>query len=163
MSLFRSGMGDLPNSGEENILSEEELAVLEKLAKFTIRKGMTVPAIMFLESVKPLNFIGSQTMVFFEPMIQAVFSIRDYNTLQTALEKRETLEILIRKIEELDAVELGKEKRIKKWYRAEKKKWKWYQRYLGLFPPKNKIPEEILNPPVEPETDSAGEATDKPS
>jgi hypothetical protein len=148
MSFFKGGM-DLPNAEKPSPLSEEELAVMDKLAKFTTRKGMTVPAIMFLESVKPLNFIGSQTMVFFEPIVQALFTIRDYNTLRCALEKRETIEILILKIEEYDAVEREREKRIKKFYKAEKKKWKWHQRYLGLFPPKVKIPDEVLNPPEE--------------
>jgi hypothetical protein len=102
---FFKGHTDLPESDRQGTLTEEELAVMDKLAKFTVRKGMTVPAIMFLESVKPLNFIGSQAMVFFEPIIQTLFNIRDYNTLQVALEKRESVEILIRRIEEYDAVD----------------------------------------------------------
>jgi len=38
--------------------------------------------------------------------------------------------------------------------KVEKKKWKWYQRYLGLFTPKVKIPEEVLNDPPEEEEKS---------
>ena len=110
---------------------------------------MTVPAILFLESVKPLNFIGSQAMVFFEPIVQTVFNIKDYDTLRQALEKRQTIEILLLKIEAMDAVALQREKRIKAYYKEEKKKWKWYQRYLGVFLPKVKIPDEVLNGPPE--------------
>jgi len=143
---FLKGGMDLPNEGR-GMLPEEEEAVLEKLAKKVVDKGMTVPAIVFLESVKPLNFIGSQTMVFFEPIVQTVFNFKDYDNLRAALEKRESIEILILRIEEYDAVAHKKEKAFKKWYKQEKKKWKWYQRYLGVFRPKYTVPEEVMNPP----------------
>lgn len=145
MSLFGSNP-QLPDP-EIPPLPAEEDAVLEKLAKKVVEWKMSVPAILALESMKPLNFIGSQTMVFFEPMIQAVFNFKDYDTFRCALEKRETIEILLLKIEDYDAVAHVREKRIKKFMKAEKKKWKWYQRYLGVFLPKTKIPDDVLNPP----------------
>jgi hypothetical protein len=147
MSFLKGGV-DLPDP-EQSPLPEDEHAVLEKLAKKTVEKRMAIPAIIFLESIKPLNFIGSQFMVFFEPIVQTVFNFKDYNTLRSALEKRETIEILITKIEAYDAVSLKKEKKIKKFMKEEKKKWKWYQRYLGLFTPRVKIPDEVLNDPPE--------------
>ena len=143
MSFFRDAM-KIP---EQNPLPEEEQAVLDKLAKKVVEKSMTVPAIVFLESVKPLNFVGSQAMVFFEPIVQSLFNLRDYDTLRTALEKRQTLEILIQKIEAMDVVAQAREKRIKAFFKEEKKKWKWYQRYLGIFLPKVTIPDEVLNGP----------------
>ena len=112
---------------------------------------------MFLESVKPLNFIASQTMVFFEPIIQTIFNFKDYNTLRTALERRESIEILLLKIEKYDAVAMDRDKRIKKYMKQVKKDWTWYQRYLGVFCPKVKIPDEVLNPPEEkPEKPDSG-------
>lgn len=126
---------------------EEELVVIEKVARKVVDKGMTVPAILFLESVKPLNFISAQAMIFFEPIVQTIFNIRDYNTFRTALEKRPSIELLIQKIEAFDAVALSQEKRIKEYMKIERKKWKWYQRWLGLFTPRVVIPEEVLNPP----------------
>lgn len=145
-------MAPVPDS-EGSVLPEEEAAVIEKLAKKVVEKSMTVPAIVFLESVKPLNFIGSQAMVFFEPIVQTVFNFRDYDALRTALEKRPTIEILIQRIEALDAVAIAREKRIKAFLKVEKRKWKWYQRYLGVFTPKVVIPDSVLNPPG----DSAGD------
>lgn len=156
---FLKGGLELPDGGK-GFLPEEEEAVLLKLARKVVDKGMTVPAILFLESVKPLNFIGSQTMVFFEPIVQTVFNFKDYDNLRSALEKRESVEILILRIEEYDAVAHKREKAFKKWYKQEKKKWKWYQRYLGIFTPKYTVPEEIVNPPEDPEKpkDSDGPA-----
>ena len=157
MSLFKSGFGT-PDP-EENPLPEEEEAVLDKLARWVVKKSMAVPAIVFCESVKPLNYIGSHGMVFFEPMVQTIFSIKDYDTLRLALEKRQSLEILIQKIEAYDAVAYQKEKRIKKYIRAEKKNWRWYQRWLGVARPRIEIPEEILNPPE----DAGEDKTEKDS
>lgn len=144
MSFFKGSM-ELPDPEKVHI-PEEENAVLEKLARKVVDKGMTVPAILFLESVKPLNYIGSQAMVFFEPMVQTIFNFKDYDTIRVALEKRETLEILLLKIEDYDAVAASREKRIKKFLKEKRKKWKWYQRWLGIMTPKVEYPEEILNP-----------------
>ncbi len=149
MKLFR-GRVDLPDPPQES-LPEEEAAVLERVAKKVVDKGWTVPAILFLESVKPLNFISSQAMVFFEPIVQGIFNLRDYDTFRTALEKRITIELLIQRIEALDAVALAREKRIKKFLKEERKKWTWYQRWLGIATPRLVYPDEVLNgPPPEP-------------
>lgn len=142
MSFFRGSM-ELPDPESPNI-PEEENAVLEKLAHKVVDRGMTVPAILFLESVKPLNYISSQAMVFFEPIVQSVFNFKDYDTMRVALEKRETLEILLVKIEKYDAISLEREKRVKKFLKEEKKKWKWYQRWLGIMTPKVELPEEVV-------------------
>jgi len=143
MSFFKSD----PSLSDPNHcpLPEEEQAVLDKLARKTVQwgGGMTVAGILFLESIKPANFIISQVLVFFEPIIQSVFSIKDYDTFRCALEKRETIEILIQKIEAYDAIAKKRDNAFKKWYKQEKKKWKWYQRYLGVFLPKLDIPDEI--------------------
>ena len=147
MSVLKGGF-HIPDP-EENPLPEEEEAILEKLARWVVKKSMAVPAIVFCESVKPLNYIGSQGMVFFEPIIQTIFTIKDYDTLRQALEKRETLEILIQKIEAYDAEAYQKEKRVKKFMKKEKKNWKWYQRWLGVATPRIEIPDEVLNPPEE--------------
>lgn len=117
----------------------EEDAVLEKVAQKVIQWHMSVPAIMFLESVKPLNFIGAQAMVFFEPLVQSIFSIKDYDTLRVALERRENIENLLQKIEAHDAVAHKKEKIYKKKLKEERKKWKWYQRWLGIKQPRIEI------------------------
>jgi len=63
---------------------------------------MTVPAIFFLESMKPLSFIGSQALHFFEPMVHAFFRVDEYERFALLMERRENLEVLLVKIEERD-------------------------------------------------------------
>ena len=59
---------------ETKPIPDDENRILDKLAKRVVRWKMAVPAIIFLESIKPLNYIGSQTMVFFEPIVQTLFN-----------------------------------------------------------------------------------------
>jgi hypothetical protein len=61
---------------------------------------MSVPAVMFLESVRPLNFVGSQAMVFFKPIISHFFTKVEYDKLASMLEKREVIDRLIKEIEQ---------------------------------------------------------------
>jgi hypothetical protein len=124
------GSYDLPPDGEA--LSADEQEILYKISEFIVRRGFTVPAILTLESVKPLNYIGSQAMVFLEPFVHALFKdISKYNTLRRMMEKRDNVERLLQKIEELDAVQFQKEKDLKKKYKAEKKaRWAKRKRFL---------------------------------
>ncbi|MCP4632583.1 MAG: hypothetical protein GY855_06615 [candidate division Zixibacteria bacterium] len=131
---FRDGFrsGDSQTSPSDK-LNEKEIAALDEFAKEVVRLKMTVAAIMFLESVKPVNWIGSQGMVVAEPLAQPFLSVignvfrwskilaQHYDTFQTAFEKRETIEILIQKIEELDAVAYAKDKALKKEKRKNRK------------------------------------------
>ncbi len=143
-SIFGSG-SDADDSNKQPI-PEDEDRVMEKTAKWVVRRRMSVPAILFLESIKPLNYIGSQALVFFEPIVQTIFSIGDYDTFRSAMERRENVENLLRKIEKYDAILYDWEKRLRKFERQEKKKWKWYQRYLKISRPKIDYPEDLAFP-----------------
>ena len=92
-------------------LSDEQVKLFDKLSDLVAKKRLTMPAILFLESVRPLNFVGSQAMLFFAPMVHAVFDARQYDLIQKALERRETLAYLIDLLElrEIDTVKREKE------------------------------------------------------
>jgi ABC-type uncharacterized transport system involved in gliding motility auxiliary subunit len=129
---FKTPLGDheLPSSAKTLTPDEQEL--MRKIAQKVVDWQMTVPAIIFLESVKPLSYIGTQVMVFFEPFVSAVFNVRDYNLFRQMMENRENVERLLQKIEELDAAQIEKERQDKKRLKAEKKAgrkrgfWHWF-------------------------------------
>ena len=52
---------------------------------------MATPAILFLESVGPMNFLGSQALHFFTPILEVVFAQRDVERVALLLERRDTL------------------------------------------------------------------------
>ena len=119
----KSPFGGYEIPPEDQELTDEQRDLLYRISKKIVDGGWTVPAILTLESVKPLNYIGSQVMVFAEPFAQAVFkSVKDYNAFRQMLEKRDNIERFLQKIEELDAVKSQEEKEQKKKYKAEKKK-----------------------------------------
>ncbi|MBT3353692.1 MAG: hypothetical protein HN402_02115 [Candidatus Scalindua sp.] len=81
-------------------LDDCDTDLIRKLADFVVKRNMSMPAIMFLESVRPLNFVGSQAMVFFKPIISRFFTKVEYDKLATLLEKREVIDRLIKEIEQ---------------------------------------------------------------
>lgn len=84
-------------------LTADELELLDRIAAFVVRRGLVTPALLTLESIKPLNYVGSQAMAFFEPMVRALFTATDYSRLQRVLERRESIEVLMQRIEAADA------------------------------------------------------------
>lgn len=81
-------------------------AAVDKVARFVVRFGMTVPAILALESMRPLSFVGSQFMHMLSPSITAFLSTDDWDALAQLLERRSGLDFILRRIEELDEAEL---------------------------------------------------------
>lgn len=112
--------------GDKPKLTEKQAELLDKLAQKVIGYKMTVPAIMFLETVKPLSYVGSQTMVFFEPMVKAVFNVAEYDEIRLLMEDRRNVEELLVRIEKFDREALDKEKATRKqsrflgWFRRKK-------------------------------------------
>ena len=80
-------------------LENDDTLLIRKLADFVVRRDMSVPAVMFLESVRPLNFVGSQSMVFFKPILSRFFSRYEYDRIANILERREVVDLLINEIE----------------------------------------------------------------
>ena len=106
---------------EATPLTPKQEEILHKIAFKVVQWRMTVPAILFLESVKPLNYIGSQMLVFFEPFVQTLFTVKDYNEFVRMMEERENVERLLQRIEKLDAEMLQKEKEEKRKKKEEKR------------------------------------------
>ena len=133
------------SSGNDNTTkveyTEEERALLDKVAKKVVEWKMAVPAIMTLESVKPLNFIGAQAMIFFEPIVQTLLNLKDYDTFRGMLERRESVEMLLLRIEHFDAIASRKDKLFKKLQKEYLKSKSWGYRLkssmLGFRVPKH--------------------------
>lgn len=75
--------------------SDQELALVDRLAEFVVRRRMTAPALMALESSRPLNFIGSQVLAFFQPLLSMIFPPEDCDRFVQLLEKRRSVDLVI--------------------------------------------------------------------
>ena len=111
-----------PEGKGKDELTPRQEEILTKIAQKVVHWKMSVPAVLFLESVKPLNYIGSQMMAFFEPFVQTLFSWKDYDEFRKMMEERGTVERLLRRIEGLDVEAQAKEKALKAERKLKRKK-----------------------------------------
>ncbi|MBN2788752.1 MAG: hypothetical protein JXR69_01020 [Candidatus Delongbacteria bacterium] len=81
-------------------VTEEQKILLQKIAKAIASKGMSAPTIFFLESVQPLNFIGSQIMAYLEPFLTFFIPRDAYNDIQQILEQRKGIDYFLSILEE---------------------------------------------------------------
>jgi hypothetical protein len=85
-----------------DISVERREEILTKIAQKVVDLRLTPVAVVMLESSKPLSFVGSQLMVFFQPIVTSLFPFRQYDEVAALLEERANVEALIQKIEKLE-------------------------------------------------------------
>ncbi len=83
--------------------TDEQRAIIETICGEVVRRRMALPALMALEMSRPLNFIGSQAIHFFTPIISALTDADAHKHLAEFLERRGSVEYLCGRIEELEA------------------------------------------------------------
>ena len=101
MNWFRHAFAlDPPGSLES---TEEERVVAEKVCRMVVRRGMSVPAVAFLEMSRPLNRLAAQALYFFQPVASLALTGDDYNRFARFLERAGSIDFLSQRIEELAA------------------------------------------------------------
>lgn len=73
--------------------------LIERIVKRILELKLEVPAILLLESLKPISFITSQILVFLEPFVNSIFSFKNYQRFYKMLEDRENIEKIIEELE----------------------------------------------------------------
>ena len=76
---------------------QERDALIERLARRIEAAGMVAPAIAFLEANKPFSFLGSQALLFLQPLLSPF--LPGTEGYVAFLEDRENVERLIRRLE----------------------------------------------------------------
>lgn len=84
---------------EAQPLSTEDLALLEKIAAVVVDRRMAGPALLFLESAGPLNFLSSQALHFLTPILDLACEAREIEQAARLLERRDAIPRLIELIE----------------------------------------------------------------
>lgn len=76
--------------------------MIERLAREVVRRRMTTPALVMLESARPLNSLGAQAMHFFAPLMSTLFDRERYEMAAAFLARRDAVDLLCARIEELE-------------------------------------------------------------
>ncbi len=87
---------------EFEVSEERKKFLINKIAQKVIDYRLSPVAIVFLESSKPLSFLGNQFLIFMQPFYRALFSFREYEEITAMLEDRKNIEALICEIERLE-------------------------------------------------------------
>ena len=96
------------------ISEERAVELIEKISKFIAEKRMAAPAIMTIESLRPLARIGSQLMHFLAPFAEIIFNPKEYQEFAALLENEEYVRLLIKRIDEMDVDMYREERKDKK-------------------------------------------------
>ena len=100
--------------------NEDYSELMEKIAKGIVQRQLTVPAIIFLESIKPLSFLGNQMLIFANPVVSLVVQSGNYYKFIRMIENRENIEKLTIMIEEVNARDVQSRRELKETRRKKK-------------------------------------------
>ena len=92
-------------SGNAAIPTAVQAQSIDRVCREIIRREMTLPTQMFLQSSMPLHFLAGQTLRFFEPFLSTLLdpvAIRDFASF---VERRGAVEYICRRLQELQAAE----------------------------------------------------------
>src|SRR4051812_4835655 len=76
--------------------------VVEALCRAVVNRRMTAPALAFLEMARPLNYIGSQALHFFSPIIATLTDADAHRHLAVFLERRGSMDYIGTTLDELE-------------------------------------------------------------
>lgn len=84
---------------DDYVPSKEDHALLEKIAHFIVKRGLYTPAMMVIESSRPVSFISSQILHFVNPIVASVLSKLEIERLAQIFEHRKSIDLLLDKLD----------------------------------------------------------------
>ncbi len=79
--------------------TDPQRRVVDKLCGWLVRRQMTTPVLVALESCRGLNFVGSQAMHFFRPLVTSLYDPDEYHQFALFLEQRGSIDYLCQQLE----------------------------------------------------------------
>lgn len=84
---------------DETVFTKEDIAVVDIIAKKVVKFGMVTPALLFLESSRPMSYLGSQVLIFLEPFVRGFSDSPNYNRFAQMMQNRKGVCVLMDRIE----------------------------------------------------------------
>jgi hypothetical protein len=89
---------------------EQSEQLLEQISQQICRWRLTLPAIIFLQTTRPLSFLASQTLLLCQPLISAFYDAPQIAGYADLLADRTNVDRLVARLEEDSRTQGGKEK-----------------------------------------------------
>ena len=112
--------------------TDEERALIDEAAEATVKRRLAVPAMMFLETVSPMNTVAASMLHMITPLWGMVLSADRIQQLATLLEQRASIPAFIQIIDEAEELRRGKEQADRTAQRAQSKARKQQRREQKL-------------------------------
>lgn len=77
----------------------EQQQIADRICREIIRRDMVTLAILTLETCRPLNYIGSQAIHFFSPLLSILVDPKSQKIFADLLEQRASIEWLCQRLE----------------------------------------------------------------
>lgn len=82
----------------------EQQPVIDAWCRRIVEREMALPAILFLESSRPLGPLAAQSLIFLQPWFELVLDRNELRLLTSFLEKRGSFDYLCSRLEEMSTV-----------------------------------------------------------
>ncbi len=86
---------------DEPLTGERRDSIIERLAHEVVKRGLAVPATLFLELHAPLHGLASHSVVFLGPLAASFFGWRRVEEARQLLATRDNVDRLVDRIEQL--------------------------------------------------------------
>ena len=83
--------------------TDAQRAAVDRVVELVVRRRMTAPALIALESCRNVNFLGGQLMHFLAPFAEVLVQAGSYRAFAEFLERRGSIDYLCQRIEEAEA------------------------------------------------------------
>ena len=80
-------------------LTEDQLEIIEKNAKYIVSKGMGTIAILFIDSMSPLSFVGSQLLHIANPVLTLIPYFKDFDKVAEMMEDKDNVDYFLTRVE----------------------------------------------------------------
>lgn len=87
------------SDGEPTEPTASQQDAIDRILQEVVDRRMTVPAAMLLETCRPLNFVGSQLLVFFSPLMKIALGVQAQDDFARFLERRGSIDYLLDRLE----------------------------------------------------------------
>jgi hypothetical protein len=92
---------------EDELPPEEREGLIQSLAEFVVKRGLSVPAILALDMHRPLAHTMGAGVVVMTPILGPLFGLERMEQAKLLLTSRDGVECLIQRIEELTVLKTG--------------------------------------------------------
>ena len=86
-------------------LTPADLELMERIADALVKRRLAAPAAVFLDSMGPMSFLGSQALHLLTPVIECAFEGKEIERVACLLERRDTITRLVALIERKASME----------------------------------------------------------